>query len=191
MYANSHEEETVISVTGDHVYFYNAITPKSAMELNKILQDLYMRMAPTAFNSMHEVSQPSPIWLHINSYGGEVFSSFAVADTIERISKVVPVITIVEGCAASGATFISVAGTKRLIRKNAYMLVHELNDAHWGRFTELQDNMVSNIELMNTIKEWYKAKTKLPTKQLDEILAHDIWWPAKKCLKYGLVDQII
>lgn len=180
-----------VSVLHDHVYFYTAVTPESAMTLNRILQDLSMRLAPTAFTSMQEVGAPSPIWLHINSYGGEVFSSFAIADTIERISQVVPVVTIVEGCAASGATFMSVAGTKRLMRKNAYMLVHELNDHSWGRFTELQDNMASNVEIMKTIKAWYKEKTKIPEAEMDKILAHDVWWNAKKCLKFGLVDAII
>jgi ATP-dependent Clp protease protease subunit len=180
-----------VSALGEHVYFYTSVTQKSALKLNKILQDLYMKMAPTAFSSMHEVAQPSPIWLHINSYGGEVFSSFAIADTIDRISKIVPVITIIEGCAASGATFFSIAGSKRLMRKNSYMLVHELTDESWGRFSELQDNLLSNTEIMQTLKDWYKEKTKIPARELDKILAHDIWWPAKKCLKYGLIDQII
>ena len=180
-----------VSVLHDHVYFYTDINPESAMELNKVLQDLSMRLAPTAFTSMQEIGSPSPIWLHINSYGGEVFSSFAIADTIERISHVVPIITIVEGCAASGATFMSIAGTKRLMRKNGFMLVHELNDHAWGRFTALQDNMTSNVEIMKTIKAWYKEKTKIPEAEMDKILAHDIWWNAKKCLKYGLVDAII
>ena len=180
-----------VSVLNDHIYFYAKITPESAMELNRILQDISMKLAPTAFSSMQEIGAPSPIWLHINSYGGEVFSSFAIADTIERISKVVPIITIVEGCAASGATFMSIAGTKRLMRKNGFMLVHELNDHAWGRFTELKDSMTSNVEIMKTIKAWYKEKTKIPETEMDQILAHDVWWNAKKCLKYGLIDTII
>jgi ATP-dependent Clp protease protease subunit len=176
---------------GDHIYFYTGIDPNSALELNKALQDLSMKLAPSAFSSMHEVGQPSPIWLHINSMGGCVFSSFAIADTIERISQVVPVVTIVEGCAASGASFISTAGTKRLMRKSSYMLIHELSDMSWGRHSEMEDNVASNRDIMATIKGWYKERTKIPAKQLDEILTHDMWWNAKKCLKYGLIDGII
>jgi ATP-dependent Clp protease protease subunit len=183
--------EGSVKVLGDHVYFYTGVTSDSAVELNKVLQDLYMKLAPSAFSSMHEVGQPSPIWLHINSMGGDVFSSFAIADTIERISQVVPVVTIVEGCAASGASFISTAGSKRLMRKSAYMLIHELSDISWGRHSEMEDNLSSNREIMQTVKEWYKQRTKIPAKKLDDILVHDIWWNAKKCLKYGLVDAII
>jgi ATP-dependent protease ClpP protease subunit len=180
-----------VSISGDHIWFYSDITPSSAIKLNAALQEVSMRLAPTAFSSMHEVGTPAPIWLHINSFGGDVFSAFAMADTIERISQIVPVITIVEGCAASGATFMSLAGAKRLMRRNAYMLIHELRDSSWGKFSEIKDSFTSNTTIMKTIKEWYAEKTKIPAAKLDEVLAHDIWWNSKTCLKYGLVDQII
>jgi ATP-dependent protease ClpP protease subunit len=180
-----------VSISGDHIWFYSDISPASAIKLNAALQEVSMRLAPTAFSSMHEVGTPAPIWLHINSFGGDVFSAFAMADTIERISQIVPVITIVEGCAASGATFMSLAGAKRLIRRNAYMLVHELRDTSWGKYSEIKDSFTSNTTIMKTIKDWYAEKTKLPAAKLDEMLSHDIWWNAKTCLKYGLVDQII
>lgn len=180
-----------IKVVGDHVWFYAPISSASSLKLNAILQDLSMRLAPTAFSSMHEVGQPSPIWLHINSTGGEVFSAFAMADTIQRISAIIPIVTIVEGCAASGATFMSIAGSKRLMRKNAFMLVHELRSGNWGSYSELKDDMTNNNTIMKAIKEWYKENTKIPQKEMDNILSRDIWWNAKTCLKYGLIDQII
>ena len=45
--------------------------------------------------------------------------------------------------------------------------------------------------MMDTIKNVYKEYTKVPVKKLDEILKHDLLWDAKKCLDYGLVDEII
>ena len=33
--------------------------------------------------------------------------------------------------------------------------------------------------------------TQVPKKELDKILKHDLWWDAEKCLKYGLIDEII
>lgn len=180
-----------VSALHDHLYFYAGISQESALKANQLLQETSMKLAPTAFSSMQEVGQPSPVWFHINSFGGEVFSSFSIADTIERISQVIPVVTIIEGCAASGATLISLAGTKRLMRKNAFMLIHELSSVAWGRHSQMEDTLKSNRGLMKTIKDYYKEKTKIPASELDEILKHDVWWNAKKCLKYGLVDAII
>jgi ATP-dependent Clp protease protease subunit len=186
-----YESNPLISTHGDHIYFYAPVTPESALLLNQKLHQASMQNLAGVFNSMYEVNSPPPIWLHINSYGGELFSAFAIADTIERIKTTVPVVTIVEGCAASAATVISTSGTRRLMRKNAYMLIHELSDSSWGKFTELQDSYKSNEEIMKTMKEWYLERTKIKAEKLDEILKHDIWWNSAICRKNGLVDDII
>ncbi len=184
-------ESNLISVHEDHIYFYAPVNQETALILNQKLHQVSMQNLCGVFNSMYEVNQPPPIWLHINSYGGEVFSAFAIADTIERIKTTIPVITIIEGCAASAATIISTAASKRLMRKNAYMLIHELSDGAWGKFTELQDNMKSNEDIMKTMKEWYRTHTKIKPEKLDEILRHDLWWNSATCRKNGLVDDII
>jgi len=44
---------------------------------------------------------------------------------------------------------------------------------------------------MNTIKSLYKEYTKIPMKELDNILKRDIWFDSATCLKYGLVDAIV
>ena len=37
----------------------------------------------------------------------------------------------------------------------------------------------------------YEEHTKIPKTKIKDILKRDIWWDAKTCLKYGLVDDII
>ena len=51
--------------------------------------------------------------------------------------------------------------------------------------------MKNNENLMKRIKEIYEEKTKIPKGKMDEIFKHDLWWDAKTCLRYGLVDEII
>ena len=185
-------EGSLISVHGDHIYFYAPVNQESALILNQKLHQVSMQSLGGIFNSMYEVNPPPPIWLHINSYGGEVFAAFAIADTIERIKTTVPIVTVVEGCAASAATIISTAGTRRLMRKNSYMLIHELSDMAWGRQSELEDHIQSNKDIMKTMKEWYAQRTKIKPEELEEILKRDRWWNSKQCkTKYGLVDDII
>ena len=65
-----------------------------------------------------------------------------------------------------------------------------------------EKSIISNIEDYATIilgdctncekiKDLYKEHTKIPKKEMDSILKHDIWWEAEKCLEYGLVDELI
>ena len=134
------------------------------------------------------MDSPPPIHLHINSYGGSVFAAFGTIDYI--MSAKTPVYTYIDACAASAGTIMSVCGNRRFMGEHAYMLVHQLSSQHWGKFQELKDDMENSEKLMERIKEIYMQKTKIPKTKMDEILKHDLWWDAKTCLRYGLVDDI-
>jgi ATP-dependent Clp protease protease subunit len=71
------------------------------------------------------------------------------------------------------------------------MLIHQLSAGSWGKYSDLVDDMENNTRLMEMIKKLYKEYTQVPDKELDEILKHDLWWDAEKCLEYGLVDKIL
>jgi ATP-dependent protease ClpP protease subunit len=86
---------------------------------------------------------------------------------------------------------MSVCGVKRFIGENAYMLVHQLSSGLFGKFQEMEDDMKNSQSLMARIKEIYETKTKIPKTKMDALLKHDLWWDAKTCLKYGLVDEIL
>jgi ATP-dependent protease ClpP protease subunit len=77
------------------------------------------------------------------------------------------------------------------MRKHAFMLIHELRAGTWGKYSELKESVKNYDSIMKTMKGWYSERTKLPEKELDQILVKDVWWNPKQCLKYGLIDQII
>ena len=85
---------------------------------------------------------------------------------------------------------ISVVCSYRVIYKNAFMLIHQLSSSSWGKMCELEDEMENLKQLMNKIKQIYRDTANIDEKELDEILKHDLWWDAKKCLKNGLIDEI-
>ena len=117
------------------------------------------------------------------------FSSFSTIDTI--INLPVPVVSIIEGAAASAATLISVMCSYRVIYPNSYMLIHQLSSSAWGKMDEIEDEIINLKELMKRIKSIYKRKTDINKNALDDILKHDLWWNSKKCLEVGLVDKIM
>ena len=126
--------------------------------------------------------------MHISSYGGSVFDALTAIDVISSCK--VPVHTIIEGATASAGTLISVVGNKRYIRNNAHMLIHQLSSGYWGKMQELEDDFENNKMVMDKIKKIYKENASIPRKELNEVLKHDLWWGADKCIKYGLVDEI-
>jgi ATP-dependent protease ClpP protease subunit len=179
-------DNNVVEFSNNRIYFYSGVTRPKILKLNKGIHNLNISMlsksVPLEYN-------PPPIKLHINSYGGSVFAALAAVDYIKN-SKI-PVETIIDGCAASAATMMSVVGSHRAIHHSACMLIHQLSGLMWGKFQEMEDDMENSKMLMKKIKNIYKAHARIPKKELNKILKQDIWWEADKCLEYGLVDEII
>lgn len=132
--------------------------------------------------------EPPPIHLHISSHGGEVYAALAAMDHI-RACKC-PVYTYVDGAAASAATFLSIVGKKRFIYPNAYMLIHQISSGFGGKYEEFKDEMENYNALMEHMTGIYSSFTTMPKGTLKGLLKRDLWLPAEKCVKWGLVDEI-
>ena len=173
-------------VTDDNcIMFYGEVSEDNAKVLNKTLRSMDKDLQVVRVKYGVQV----PIKLYINSYGGSIFAGFSTVDTIKSLRT--PVHTYIDGSAASAATLISVVGDKRFIHQNSFMLIHQLSSMMWGKFEEFKDEM-ENLELLMTrIKEIYKEHCTIPKKELNEILKHDLWLDSAKCVKWGLVDQIV
>ncbi len=186
-YENSGDNDhNLVESANNRIYFYSMVSRPKILKVNKAIQNLNNHLS---CRSVMYGDSTTPIRLHINSYGGSVFAGLAAVDYIK--SSQAPVETIVEGCAASAATLMSVVGTHRSMRKNACMLIHQLSGHMWGKFEEMKDDMKNSEMLMEKIKGIYRDHCKIPEDVLNDILKHDIWWDAETCLKYGLVDEII
>jgi len=180
-------DDSCVECELNSIYFYSSVTQQDNFTLNKYLAKLNRDLP--ILQHKYKMESPVPIHLRINSYGGSVFAAFSTLDYMNQTK--VPIYTYIDGCAASAGTIMSVCGDKRFIGENSYMLVHQLSSQHWGKFQELQDDMKNSESLMKRIKEIYEVKTKIPKTKMDEILKHDLWWDAKTCLRYGLVDEIL
>jgi len=181
------KEPSFIEAVENNVYFYSEIEREKVLQLVKRIKELNNSYGLT--EKQLSLKEKIPINIYINSYGGSIFSGLSVVDEIINSSQ--PIHTIVDGCCASAATLFSVVGQKRLIKSHSYMLIHQLSSCCWGKHQEFLDEMENQKKLMAMIKNIYLQYTKLPEKKLSEILKHDLWFDAKTCMKYGLVDQII
>lgn len=181
------DDNNKVEIKENRVYFYSEVSRGRNLDLNLKLKELENDLLSNA--QRLNLEKPGEIYLHINSYGGSVFAGFSTVDYI-RNSKV-PVTSIIDGCAASAATIMSVTANKRKMNRHAYMLIHQLSSGMWGKYQEQKDTMANNDRIMEMIIAIYEEHTKIPKKELDKLLKHDLWWDAKTCLDYGLVDEII
>ena len=75
--------------------------------------------------------------------------------------------------------------------ENSLMLIHQLSSSSSGKFNELTDDMDNFNTFMDLIKKIYFRYTKISDEELTELLKHDLWLNSQKCLRLGLVDEII
>jgi len=181
------------------IYFSDRITYETAHQLNillkqcelDILDDLkdaeeYIKKSKTKNVCMSV--DPKPIVLILTTHGGLVHAAFSVVDTIQSLR--VPVNTVVSGYVASAGTLISLAGTKRFITPNSFMMIHEIRSGFWGRFSDTRVEYENITKLMEHVTKYYIEKTKITREKLTEMLRTDNDLNAAESLELGLVHKV-
>lgn len=178
----------VVDVINNHIYFYSEVTNKSAFDLNKAFHKIKLEL----MNLKSKYDMKPIIHLHINSYGGCLFSGLCIVDSIRKLQNDgIEVYTYCEGKVASAATLMSVVGDHRYMSKNAVMLIHQLSTAFWGKFNDLEDEWENSSMLMKKLKAIYRENTNFKKKDLDKLLKRDLWLESTKCKQHGLIDEIL
>jgi ATP-dependent Clp protease protease subunit len=174
-------------------YLYRDISIDSVMSLLKFIKSAERRWNIFLLENSDivEKAEPKPLKVFINSEGGDIFAAIPLIDAITN-SKI-PIHTYIEGIAASAASLISMAGHKRFITSNSFMLVHELRTGVEGTYSNLTDERENCDKLMGVITNFYKNKTsaKFSNELLQSILKRDLILSSNECLEYGLVDEIV
>jgi ATP-dependent protease ClpP protease subunit len=166
-----------VVISKNHIYLYIDICALTILQLNK------------AINDLNEPGECYPeIWIHINSYGGNVYDALAAVDTIK--DSPTPIITIIEGIAASAASMISVAGDKRYIRSNGTVLIHQIRNEFSGKKSDMEDDFENIKALDNKMIDLYVANTNLRRSEIQKIFKNELEFGAVKCLEMGIVDEI-
>ena len=173
---------------GHHIYFYAGVSKDSVYRLQEHLVKINSEFKALQQKNPTTYMTPKPIILHINSFGGGVFAAFAAIDFIEQSE--IPVYTVIEGATASAGTLMSIVGKKRFIRPHASMLIHQLSSWFGGKMTEIDDDYQNLQQMHGSIRDLYVKHTRIAGDDLDELLKHDLWWKADKCLEVGLVDGV-
>jgi len=178
-----------VDCIGNHIWFNTDVTNQSISQLNKIIHAknfLFSQKKRESENTFELI--PKPLYLHITSYGGDLLEGMAGVDCI--VNSTIPIYTIIEGYAASAATFLSVVGKKRYMTRNSVLLIHQLSAGAWGKMEELEDEHKNNTFFMKKIYSLYKKYTEISKEKLEKKMKRDIWWGYKKCKKYGFVDEV-
>ena len=185
---NMLKKENDIRVDGNKIYFHKEITRDTVLNLIFTLNQTAKRLK--SMSDQMGMGEYPPIYLFINSGGGDCYAGMSGFDHIKNMEY--PVYTVVDGMTASAGTFISIAGRKRFMLKNSWVLIHQIQTwlNGYSTFEQLKDEMSNSTNIMNSLNNMYLENTKLTKKNLDTFFKHDIYLDSSQALKYGIVDEI-
>lgn len=130
----------------------------------------------------------SELRLHINSPGGEVFEGIAIMNLLR--AHPARVVGVVDGLAASAASFIAAAADELVMNPNTELMIHDawgiaigpaetMRDVA-GRLDALSDNIASVYQRKagGTVEDWRAA------------MLAETWYSADESVAAGLADRV-
>tara|TARA_B110000908_G_scaffold12629_1_gene14719 strand:- start:9564 stop:10205 length:642 start_codon:yes stop_codon:yes gene_type:complete len=181
------EIESRVYSRNNHIYFLTQVNKDTVYALDKEINTLNKRFEDIQKKNEEFIITPKPIYLHLNTNGGDIQSGWAAVTFIQN-SKI-PIHTVIEGGCASAGTIMSVVGTKRYMAKYARMLIHQLSADTYGNFAQLEDEMKYLKEDMKESVDFYHKYSRMSKNEIKEQLKHDHWWDFKTAQKYGFIDE--
>ena len=138
-----------------------------------------------------EADSDKPIYLYIDSPGGDVYAGFAIFDTIRFINA--PVYTIGMGLVASAAALILLAAPKerRLGVANSSYLIHQPSSGMKGVATDIEIHAAELAKTRVKINEIIAEETGTALDKVSKDTDRDYWLNAEESVEYGLISKII
>jgi ATP-dependent Clp protease protease subunit len=134
-----------------------------------------------------------PIYMFINSPGGEVNSGFAIYDTMRFLKSEVRVVCT--GLTASIATIILLGAPKehRMGMPNTRFLIHQplIGGQIQGQASDLEITAKEIIKTRKRINEMLAAECGQPLTRVEDDTTRDYWMNSQEALEYGLITKIV
>ena len=172
---SSDQQSAHLSIMGDITSWPWGDEDTSAMNVSKALADL-----PATVGE---------IFVHINSYGGEVAEGVAIYNALKGHSA--HVTTVCEGFACSIASVIFMAGDDRVMRPASLLMLHNASmfsagDANAHR--KVAEDLDVITELSKTAYLSHATEALTPEK-LTEIMDAETWVTPAQAIEWGLATE--
>lgn len=128
------------------------------------------------------------ILIRINSPGGSVFDGMAIANTISERKDQTD--TVVDGLAASAASYIAMSGDTVRMNQGAFLMVHE----PWSLVIGSAEDMRKEADLLDKVNEqianFYVRKSGKTLAEIKETMQAETWFTGQEAKDFGLVDEV-
>lgn len=156
-------------------------------EINKDLAEKIVRQLLV----LEADNDKDPIYMYIDSPGGDVDAGFAIFDMIRFVSA--PVYIIGMGLIASAGALILLAAPKerRLGLPNSRYLIHQPSSGMKGVATDIQIHAKEMEKTRAIINQVISEQTGKSLEQVTKDTDRDYWLDSSEAVEYGLISTVI
>ncbi|MBE6353703.1 ATP-dependent Clp protease proteolytic subunit [Treponema sp.] len=138
-----------------------------------------------------DADNSDPIYIYIDSPGGDVDAGYAIFDTIRFLNS--PVYTIGMGLVASAASLILLASPKerRIGFPNSHYLIHQPLSRMSGVATDIEIHAAEMAKTKAKINALIAQETGTALEKVEKDTDRDYWLNAEESVAYGLISKVI
>jgi len=128
--------------------------------------------------------------MYINSFGGCVYSMFAIADMMSILIPDISTINI--GSAMSAGAFIFICGTKgkRRMTRNSTLMLHQVSSAIYGTTKDIKIEVAETTRLQQRMIEVVSERSNLDEKEIENLIDRDAYISGEQAIEMGLCDML-
>jgi ATP-dependent Clp endopeptidase proteolytic subunit ClpP len=128
------------------------------------------------------------IQLHINSPGGEVFEGIAILNQLR--THPARVVAVVDGLAASAASFIAAGADEVVMGQNAELMIHDAWGLCVGNAADMRSLADRLDHLSNNIASVYAGKAGGTVADWRQAMLDETWYSAQEAVDAGLANSV-
>lgn len=165
-----------VRVDGSHIYLYDVIDP-------------YWGVSASDFVGAMGAAAGDAITLHINSPGGSVFEARAMVAAIRSGGREVK--AVIDGLAASSASWIATSCASVSIESGAFIMIHNSWGAAMGNAREMRDAAAQLDRIDAMIVDEYARRVNASPEQIVDWMSLETWFSASDAIQYGFADKML
>lgn len=143
--------------------------------------------AKSVRDELAKMDKTKPVVARVNSPGGDVFEGVAIRAQLEQWPAGVEI--IVDGLAASAASYIATAGDKVSMAEGAMLMVHDPWTFAMGNAAEMQRAAMTLDKIADSMVGAYVKKSGKTTDEVRDTMRAETWMTADEAIAYGLADE--
>jgi ATP-dependent Clp endopeptidase proteolytic subunit ClpP len=128
------------------------------------------------------------ITVRLNSPGGDVYDGIAILNALRGHKA--KITTVIDGLAASAASFIAMAGDEIVMNRNSELMIHDAWGVSIGNAADLAKAAADLDRISDNIASIYAERAGGTVEEWRLIMRAETWYSAQEAVDVGLADRV-